>query len=73
MARYYIQFREGEAYLYDEQEWFEGGLLSNFRRAKFEASSREEANHIFDTLYQACKFARPTIEFDFVSSLIEEF
>lgn len=71
---FYFQFKEGEAYLYTEEEWFLGNLLlSNMRRAKIDTPEKEVAEKAFDKLALACYKANPTIDWSGVPDTVQEF
>ena len=73
---YYIQFREGEAYLLTAGQWFVNNrqdLMPNFRSAKIETNDPVVAREAFLSLEKACWNADPTIDWDNVSDKIETF
>jgi len=70
---FYIQFREGAAILYSEEEWFEGELQPNFRRARIDTQDEVLARWVFTKFRTACLDADPVIAWDDVPVEIEEF
>jgi len=73
MSIYYAQFREGDAILYSESEWFDTDLQPNYRKAIIEVEKPEVVQGAFDALKAACKAANPTIDWSDVPEIVREF
>jgi hypothetical protein len=70
----FVQFREGSAFLYTEDEWFKtASLQPNYRRATIEVASEAQAQADFLAFREACRAANPTIDWSRVPVTVVEF